>query len=67
MLITKEMIENDKNSSKTKVEEDYSAHKENPGPSPQALDEKSDKGSGKLLFWTLFIIVMILTIAWLFF
>jgi hypothetical protein len=67
MLITKEMIESDKNSSKTMAEDNYSAHKENPGPSPQALGEKSDKGSGRFLFWILFAIVLILIMAWLFF
>jgi len=62
-----EMTDNNRNSSKTMAEDNYSANKENPGPSPQALGEKSDKGSGKFLFWILFAIVMILIVAWLFF
>lgn len=61
------MARNDKNSSKTRVEDDYPAHEENPGPSPQALDEKGDKGSGKFLFWILFIVLIILASAWIFF
>jgi len=61
------MIEHSKNSNKTEVEQDYPAHKENPGPAPEALKEKGDEGSGRFLFWILIAIVAVLTIAWLFF
>ncbi|GAA4796521.1 hypothetical protein GCM10023231_26240 [Olivibacter ginsenosidimutans] len=54
-------------SSKTEIEKDYSVHKENPGPAPEALEEKGDKGSGKFLFWILVVMVIILIMAWIFF
>ncbi|MCL4639070.1 MULTISPECIES: hypothetical protein [Olivibacter] len=57
------MVDNDKNSSKTKAEEDYVAHKENPGPAPEAF-EKTDRGSGRFLFLILALIVVILIIVW---
>jgi len=50
-----------------KVEEDYSAHEENPGPAPEALEKKGDERSGKFLFWILMLIVLVLVIAWIFF
>ncbi|WP_134090602.1 hypothetical protein [Olivibacter sp. XZL3] len=58
------MVQSDKNSSKTQVEEDYIANKENPGPAPEAF-EKTDKSAGWLLFWVLTLIVVVLTVVWL--
>ncbi|MEH6308159.1 hypothetical protein RYH73_21055 [Olivibacter sp. CPCC 100613] len=58
------MIDSDKNSSKTEVEDDYTAHKDNPGPAPEAF-EKTDKGSGKFLFLLLALILFVLIIVWL--
>jgi len=55
------------NSSRTEVEKNYKAHQENPGPAPEAFEEKGDEGSGRFLFVILGIIVLILVIAWIFF
>lgn len=60
------MSGNRKNSSKTEIEEDYSANQDNPGPAPQALKEKPDKNVGRFLFRLLIIIAFILILIWLF-
>lgn len=57
------MVESDRNSSKTQAEEDYVAHKDNPGPAPEAF-QKTDRGSGRFLFWILILILAILIIVW---
>jgi len=61
------MVEDSKNSSKTRVEDDYPSHQENPGPAPQALKEKPDKSVGKFLFWLLAIIAFVLACVWILF
>lgn len=60
------MVENNKNSSKTEIEDNYSAHQDNPGPAPQALKEKPDKNVGRFLGWLLAIIALVLGLIWLF-
>jgi hypothetical protein len=50
------------------VEHDYPKHEQDPGPSPQAVNEKNNKGAGPALNWILPILVIALIIIyWLFF
>lgn len=61
------MEEDKSNSTKIKVETDYSSHEENPGPAKKAVEEKSDKGVGNTIKWVILIAVIALTIAYFFF
>lgn len=61
------MEENKANSSKTKMETDYSAHEENPGPPRAALEEKDDKKVGFTMHWAIIIAIIALAIAYFFF
>jgi len=45
-----------------KVEDDYANNQEDPKPSKEALEEKSDKPASKVLNWVIIIAVVILTI-----
>lgn len=45
-----------------KAEHDYAHHKQNPGPSKEALEEKSDKPASRLLQWVIIIAIVVLTI-----
>lgn len=60
-------MEDNSNSTKVKVETDYSAHEENPGPAKKALEEKNDKGVGNTIKWVILIAVIALAIAYFFF
>ncbi|KEQ28595.1 hypothetical protein [Pedobacter antarcticus] len=46
------------------VEDNYSQHEHNPGPSPEAVNEDNDKGAGPVMKWLIPIIVVILLIYW---
>lgn len=48
------------------VEDNYLAHKSNPGPSAEAVHEEDKNGAGQVLRWILPIILIILLIAWFF-
>ena len=48
------------------IETDYSKHEEDPGPSPQAVNEFDDKGAGPVIKWGVPIIIVLLLIYWLF-
>lgn len=58
------MEDQHKNSSKTAIETDYSAHQENPGPSKEAVEEKDDRSVGNTIKWVIAIAVLILVIAY---
>lgn len=49
---------------KKPIETDYAKHEQNPGPSPQAVEEDNDKGAGPVMKWIIPIIVFILLIFW---
>lgn len=50
------------------IETDYSKHQQNPGPSPQAVNEENDKGAGPAMKWIIPILIIILAILyWIFF
>lgn len=46
------------------VEDNYPQHEQNPGPSPEAVNEDNDKGAGPVMKWLIPIIVVILLIYW---
>lgn len=46
------------------IETDYAKHEEDPGPSPQAVNEDNDKGAGPAMKWIIPIIVAVLLILW---
>lgn len=48
------------------VETDYPKHQDDPGPSPQAVNEDNDKGAGPVIKWGVPIIILVLLIYWLF-
>ncbi|PYF76798.1 hypothetical protein [Pedobacter nutrimenti] len=47
------------------IETDYSKHQEDPGPSPQAVNEYDKNGAGPILKWIIPILVIALLIYWL--
>lgn len=50
------------------VEHDYAKHEQDPGPSPQAVNEDNNKGAGPAMKWIIPILVIILAILyWIFF
>ena len=50
------------------VEHDYAKHENDPGPSPQAVNEENDKGAGPTMKWIIpIIIVALLIVYWIFF
>lgn len=49
------------------IETDYSKHENDPGPSPQAVNESDKNGAGPVLKWIIPILVALLVIYWLFF
>jgi hypothetical protein len=51
----------------TPVENNYSAHKENPAPAPEAVFEEDKRGAGQVLRWIIPVLVVILLIVWFFF
>lgn len=46
------------------VEHDYNKHKNNPGPSPEAVEEKNENGGGLALKWVIPITIFILLAIW---
>jgi len=46
------------------VEHDYEKHENNPGPSPQAVEEYNDKGAGPTMKWIIPIAIIILAILY---
>jgi hypothetical protein len=46
------------------IETDYSKHSDNPGPSPEAVHERNDKGAGPILKWIIPVLVVLLMIYW---
>jgi uncharacterized integral membrane protein len=53
----------DPNKTVPKVETNYEAHKENPGPAP-TVNEPDNKGAGQAMKWVIPIIVVILLIVY---
>lgn len=49
---------------KKPIETDYAKHEQDPGPSPQAVEEDNKKGAGPVMKWIIPIIVVILLIFW---
>lgn len=45
-----------------KAEHDYAHHQENPRPSKEALEEKSDKPASRLLQWVVIVAIVVLAI-----
>jgi hypothetical protein len=46
------------------IETDYAKHEQDPGPSPQAVNEEDNKGAGQMMKWIIPIIVIILFVLW---
>lgn len=50
------------------VEHDYAKHENDPGPSPQAVNEENDKGAGPTMKWIIPILIIVMAIIyWIFF
>lgn len=49
------------------IETNYAKHQEDPGPSPQAVNEYDKNGAGPILKWIIPILVIALLIYWLLF
>lgn len=47
------------------IEHDYNKHKENPGPSEEAVTEKNENGAGQAMKWIIPICIVILFIVYL--
>jgi hypothetical protein len=54
----------DSNQPAKPIEQDYAKHADNPGPSPEAVKERNDKGAGPVLKWIVPVLVVILMIYW---
>ncbi|WP_028295457.1 hypothetical protein [Olivibacter sitiensis] len=50
-----------------KIEKDYNAHQENPGPSEESIKEKDDKPVANTIKWVIAIAVIIMAIIYFFF
>ncbi len=61
------VTENHESSPHPKGEQDYHSHQENPGPAPEALEEKDDKPAGNTIKWAIVIAIIILLIIFLFY
>ena len=48
------------------IEHDYNAHKQDPGPSEEAVVEKDEKGAGQMMKWIIPILVVIMFIIYFF-
>ena len=46
------------------VEHDYAAHENDPGPSPEAVNEPDNKGAGPAMKWAIPIAIIILFIIY---
>ena len=50
------------------IEHNYAAHQNDPGPAPEAINEKDEEGAGKAMKWIIPIIILILfLIFWILF
>ncbi|HET8830008.1 MAG TPA: hypothetical protein VFM79_11740 [Pelobium sp.] len=47
------------------IEHDYNKHKENPGPSEEAVTEKNEEGGGLALKWIIPICLVVLLVVYL--
>jgi hypothetical protein len=72
VLFKSSIMENDKEQEKNEnfqespqpIETNYEAHKENPGPSEEAVVEENKDGAGKMLKYIIPILVLALLIIW---
>ncbi|WP_432711648.1 hypothetical protein [Pedobacter sp.] len=46
------------------IEHDYSAHENDPGPSPEAVNEDDKDGAGKAMKWIIPIVIILLFIIY---
>lgn len=46
------------------IEHDYAKHENDPGPSPQAVEEYNKNGAGPVMKWLIPILVVILLVYW---
>jgi hypothetical protein len=54
----------DPNKPSKPVEHDYAKHEQDPGPSPQAVEEYNSNGAGPVLKWIIPLIVVLLLVYW---
>ncbi|EDM38172.1 hypothetical protein PBAL39_01117 [Pedobacter sp. BAL39] len=55
----------DPNKPSKPIETDYEKHQEDPGPSPEAVNEYDRNGASKVMKWIIPILVVALLIYWL--
>ena len=46
------------------IEHDYPHHQNDPGPSPEAINERDEEGAGKAMKWIIPIIILILLLVY---
>jgi len=46
------------------IEHNYEAHANDPGPSPEAINERDEEGAGKAMKWIIPIIIFILLLIY---
>lgn len=46
------------------VETDYPKHEENPGPSPEAVNEDNGNGAGPVMKWLIPVLIIALLVYW---
>lgn len=54
----------DPNKPSKPIEQDYAKHEADPGPSPQAVEEKDINGAAVVMRWLIPVLVLILLIYW---
>jgi len=54
----------DSNQPHKAIEHDYAKHENDPGPSPQAVEEYNEKGAGPVMKWIIPILVIALLVYW---
>jgi hypothetical protein len=62
----KEKLEIREENTNQPIEQDYDAHKENPGPSKEAVVEKNEKGAGQIMRWLIPILVILMLVVYFF-
>lgn len=62
----KEKLENREEITNQPVEQDYEAHKENPGPSLEAVTEKDDSSVGDVMKWLIPVLILLMLIIYFF-
>ncbi len=60
----KKLIEKREDNTNQPIETDYNAHKENPGPSKEAVVEEDKKGAGQMMKWIIPIIIALLFVVY---